>query len=170
MLLFRRLAVSVTLVALLLPGLVCAQDEPGPRPGTPLPFFSFKNASTGLPYTSNRLEKGRPVVVMFFEPSCEHCQQQAEWIAASAERFVKMGVQFVYVSTEGPEDMLAFGRSFFEGSGLEPVFLQDENYLFDGLFTYSPVPSMYLYNTEHQLVTSHKGEEVPAADIAQALR
>ena len=57
-------------------------------------FYDLK----GEPFTTQKLEKGKPVIALFFGPYCEHCEKQAQWIQ-EAEFRVK-DIQFLWVTTE----------------------------------------------------------------------
>ncbi|MEM6262804.1 MAG: redoxin domain-containing protein [Bacteroidota bacterium] len=124
-----------------------------------LPQFEFFTLD-GKSFTHSNLQAGLPTVVMFFDPYCDHCAKQADWIQAKADEFA--GIQLVFVTTE-PEASATqeFQEKHFGGTSLKHLhFLQDKNFYFDTYFGYSEVPSMYLYDKNGERIKDlHKEVE-----------
>ena len=151
---YKRLFLSVVLSVFAL-GLVSAQS---------LPDFAFYDLQGNL-FTKANIKKKAPVVVIFFDPYCDHCQTQAGWINAAGEKFKAKNAQVVWVSTESEENIAKFRNTTFTKSALKDVyFLRDKKYWFDGYFGYSEAPSIYVYNAEGKLVKSLK-KETPAETL-----
>lgn len=129
-----------------------------------LPQFSFTDLEGKL-FTTQNLTKGIQTVAIFFDPYCDHCAQQAEWIAASADQF--KNVNLVWVTTELQEPTAEFAQTHFAEIDLPNLhFLLDTEFMFDGYFGYSEAPSMYLYNVAGKRIKSLH-EETPVATLLQ---
>jgi peroxiredoxin len=133
------------------------------RAQSPLPEFSFESMD-GKAFTLENLDQTRSVLLMRFDPYCDHCDQQAEWIAEAADQFEN--IQLVFVSyLDEQEAIEAFRERHFGESGLtELYFLRDPNYQFEEFFGYTDDSlNIYLYQPGKKKL-KYFGEE-QAADI-----
>ena len=132
-----------------------------------LPAFSF-NDLDGRAFTKADLREDLPTIVFFFDPYCDHCQQQAKWIKEAGDQF--KDIQMVWVTTESEtKASQEFSLEYFGGGKWEHVyFLIDSNFLFDGFFGYSEVPSIYIYNASGQRLKSFS-KETPAEILLRFL-
>jgi len=115
-----------------------------------LPGFSFYSLD-GKAFTASNLDLTRPVFVMMFDPYCDHCQSQAETIAASAAEFKAKGVQFVWVTLEPDAEAIEnFKTKYFGETGLTDLyFLQDNDIRFEEYFGYTDDSvNIYCYRTD----------------------
>jgi thiol-disulfide isomerase/thioredoxin len=131
------------------------------------PEFSFMDLNDKS-FTSKNLKTKLPVIAIFFDPYCSHCEQQAQWIREAESEF--QDVQLLFVSTEEKEAIAVFKEKYFNGTTLKHVyFLKDTEYQFDGYFGYSEVPSMYIYNQKWLKVAEfHK--ETEAEKMIESLK
>ena len=133
------------------------------RAQSPLPNFAFESLE-GEAYTLENLDQTRSVLLMRFDPYCDHCDQQAEWIAEAADQFEN--IQLVFVSyLDEVEAIEAFRDRHFKESGLaELYFLRDPNYQFEEFFGYTDDSlNIYLYQPGKKKL-KYFGEE-QAADV-----
>jgi peroxiredoxin len=140
--------------------LVVAQD---------LPKFSFYDANKKA-FTQANLKVGQPVVVVYFDPDCDHCNKQAQLIQAEVSKFAN--AQMVWVAFPAAiEAITAFGKKYFPTQfGKNFFFLRDNDYTFDRSFGYSEAPSIYVYNKSRKQVKSYSKKEVAAAELAALLK
>ena len=133
-----------------------------------MPAFAFTDLE-GNSFTHTNLEPGLATIVMFFDPYCDHCEQQAKWINEDAEDFEN--IQLLFVTTE-PEVAATqeFVSKVFSNTPLEYVhFLLDTDYMFDAYFEgYYEVPSVLIYTNEGKL-SKILNKETPAADLLKHL-
>ena len=131
-----------------------------------LPAFSFKDLKEQK-FTREQVKTGIPTIVIFFDPYCDHCAQQADWIAGSADAFKQ--INLVWVTTEMKDATEEFVATHFSGAKLPyQHFLLDTEFMFDGYFGYSEVPSIYLYNAAGKRVKS-LDKETPADALLKYL-
>ena len=145
-----RVIALFALLALSLQGLAQTQGA------SQLPVFSFKQVDTGTLITQKSLKPGLHTIVIFFDPGCDHCQLQAEWIASAINRFPN--TQFLWVSTSSPKDIIAFRDKIFKGTTTPMFWVQDSEYKIDDYFGYTTVPSIYVYNTQGSLRVTYRNE------------
>jgi peroxiredoxin len=142
-----------------------AQAGRQPRPER-LPAFSF-TALDGRALTNAQLQTGIPTVVLFFDPDCDHCQRQAEWICASESLFGR--AQFLWVSTADVSAIRAFGPKYLATSKLKHHFARDAKYQFDAWFGYSVSPTILAFDATGKLRQAWSNETAADA-IAAALK
>lgn len=99
----------------------------------------------------------KPLVVVFFNPECEHCQYEALEIAQHAEAF--SGSQIVLITDD---DSLARIRIFCETYHLWEVdnieILLDTDKQIKRVFGRMIFPSVYIYNIKRNLRKKFLGE------------
>jgi cytochrome oxidase Cu insertion factor (SCO1/SenC/PrrC family) len=134
-----------------------------------LPKFAFYETGNKA-FTNARLKAGVPVVVVYFDPDCDHCNKQAQMIKAEVSKF--NNVQMVWVAFPADlEAINAFGKKYFPAQfGKSFFFLRDNDYTFDKAFGYSEAPSIYIYNKTGKLVKSYAKKEVSPTEILNALK
>jgi thiol-disulfide isomerase/thioredoxin len=98
----------------------------------------------------------RKTVLVYFNSTCEHCQYEAAEISKHIKEFKNINLLFV------SEQNLAEIRAFAETYGLDKQdnikFLKAPNNGFYKLFGSSPIPSIFIYSADKQLVKNYKGE------------
>ncbi len=131
-----------------------------------LPKFSFFDLE-GKTFTSANLKTGVPTIVFFYDPYCEHCNLQADWINNSYIR-VK-GMNLVWVSTEEAGPIQEFKKNHFSTNTWDKLyFLRDSGFKFDNYFGYTEAPGIYLYDKNGVLVKDFR-KETPTSDLLRPL-
>jgi len=105
-----------------------------------------------------------PVIIIFFNSGCEHCQNEAGAIQQNLSAFAETNLWFV--SDEAEEKIAAFSREF-QLDAKENVWwlkMQPE----DVYKTFGPimVPHIWIYSKDGQLVKEFKGETKVEAILA----
>ncbi len=109
------------------------------------PSFYFTDLD-GQAFTPANLDLEKPTMIMLFDPYCDHCDHQAEWIAGAAEQFKE--VQFVFVTIESEKKpILDFKERHFSEVDIPHMhFLQDLNFKFEDYFGYTDdAVNIYLF-------------------------
>ena len=132
-----------------------------------LPQFTFEDLQ-GKTFGSSNITEGIPTIVIFFDPYCDHCAQEAKWIRQMENSF--KNINLVWVSTEAAAAIAKFKEDHFDGSILTKIyFLRDSKFRFDGYFGYSVAPTVHVYNKAGNYVKSFDKETLPA-DLLQATK
>lgn len=127
--------------------------------GQNIPAFSFTGLQ-GEKITPEIVEKNKPLLIFFFDPYCDHCHHQAEWIVERKAEFE--AVQMIWVTTNDTEENEVFEKTFFAGWANVTVCM-DPDYLFDSWFGFSDIPSIQCYDKNGNYITTFQAEQ--AADI-----
>ncbi|MCS7074301.1 MAG: redoxin domain-containing protein [Bacteroidia bacterium] len=128
-----------------------AQNQPNPKT---FPEFSFVK-TTGEVITKKNIPTGKPVIVFFFDPDCDHCQKQASWIKTILPKFSH--TTLFWVSTAEMQAIQAFQKEYFP-SATNAIFAKDTKYQFDNYFGYSVAPSIYVFDSKGNFVKGFKNE------------
>jgi thiol-disulfide isomerase/thioredoxin len=158
----------LTLASLILalPAQLQAQD--GDQPPQALPQFAFQSLG-GSTINPAYLSSDQASVIMLFDPTCDHCQKTVEGLAANADQLGEIQFLFVAFGTSQQADIKDFQAQYLEGSGLDHYLAWDQDYMFESYFGSSPIPSLYLYDSNNNFVKAYKGEEPTARDILAQL-
>lgn len=144
--------------AILTPQLLVAQGN------VQLPTFSFVTPG-GEEIASSYFENDRPLIVIYFEPTCIHCELQAEWLANRINDFNH--IDLLFVAWEPTNEIPDFRDRFFPQ--VENVyFAMDGDQEFDQLFGFSQIPTIYVYDDSNQLKKKFK-KETKAERLLKAL-
>ena len=126
--------------------------------GTELPQFAFE-LPDGSTLTPSVLKK-QPVIVFYFDPDCDHCNEQAKLVSENAEKFT--GVTMVWVSWALTiEDNVKFYKKYFMEMPDKVFVARDTQFSIDKLFGYSEVPSVYVYDKDWKRTASFEAETDP---------
>lgn len=148
-----------------------AQDHPKGNTkegiGEALAPFDFEGTD-GSRVTPAQLTEGKPVIVFYFDPFCDHCQKEAGWINDNAAMF--KDITLLWVAYAEIKDIKGFREKYLPDVKSKIVFANDDQYQFDNYFGYSTVPSIYVYNSKHLRTASFKSETMPATLLRFAIQ
>jgi len=120
----------------------------GTAPPSPtLPTFTFLTANGGT-LTNADLPANTPVLIVFVDVDCEHCQKAVRHMNDSASLFKK--VPLYMVSIAGQPKLKAFARQY--GPRLKAQWLRDPDARNMGRFRPVRYPAMFLYSPEKRLL------------------
>lgn len=127
-----------------------------------LPTFSFFDLD-GNVFTSQQLKYDKYLMVVYFDPDCDHCNEQAQRIKNSITKF--KGVTMVWLSFGDVGLMREFKEKYFPANK-QAIFLHDPKMkLFDAFPDAVETPTIYIYNKNKTQIA--KLGECPAKDIYQ---
>ena len=117
-----------------------------------LPVLNIRQTD-GL--TLSLREASGKIVVIFFNPSCDHCEREAEQIKNRKQLFTNHKVYFV--STETAESLVAFSKKY-DLTDSNFVFAQaDAASVFESVGNLPSVPAIFIYDNK-RLVKRFDGE------------
>lgn len=103
------------------------------------------------------------VMLIFFNPSCDHCEREAEQIKNRKQLFANHTLYFV--STESVESLTAFANKY-ELTDKNFVFAQaDAASVFESVGNLPSVPAIFIYK-DHRLIKRFDGET--SLDVIQS--
>ncbi len=121
-----------------------------------LPDFTFYHLADSTAFTNKALESSKGTVLVLFNSSCEHCQYEATQIKANYQKFA--AIQLLMVSTQPIAEIKAFAKEYqLEGIPSIRLLKADPSHFYQTFGSLS-VPSIFIYDTDQQLVKTFKGE------------
>ena len=131
-----------------------------------LPDFNLVSLDS-VPFTQTVLASGRKIIVMLFNPECEHCQNQLQLLLSIPE--VADSANLILTATE----TLGKIKVFYDKFHLEKypwVYIgKDYKYFFGGFYQPKTIPVLAFYNIKKQLVYFNQGN-VKKKEITVALK
>jgi peroxiredoxin len=121
-----------------------------------MPPFTFNNTATGKGFTNSNLLSNMPVLIIYFHPECEFCQEQATAISKQIDSFNNF--QLLFVSHADSSAIKLFSEEYGLSGYQNIVFLEDKDLMFDHIFGKTVAPSSFIYNKHGKLVKQFKGE------------
>lgn len=136
----------------------CQQDStalpPYKRFPTVPPFKLLKVDSSSY-FTKNDLKKNKPVLIILFNPDCDHCKHEIEEIIKNIEQL--KNVQIV-MATNMSFDIM---KSFYEKYDLEKfeniTVGRDFQYLLPSFYQIRFMPYLAMYDKKRNLLNSFEG-------------
>ncbi len=142
--------------------ILAAQPKPGENTnkdiGKLMTDFRFTDIK-GEAFSPRNLPLGKPVIVLYFDPDCDHCQLESKWIVEQKELF--KDISLLFVSWAEMEALQAFPEKHLQGITSNVFITKDDQYKIDDYFGYSEVLSIYVYNSKWIRTASFKGETKP---------
>ena len=118
------------------------------------PFKLLKIDSTSY-FTKNDLKKNKAVLIILFNPDCDHCKHEIEEIIKDVDEF--KNIQIV-MATMMPFDLM---KSFYEKYGLDKfdnvIVGRDFQYLLPSFFQIRFMPYLAMYDKKGNLLTTFEG-------------
>jgi cytochrome oxidase Cu insertion factor (SCO1/SenC/PrrC family) len=138
------------------------------NPPATLPPFVFHQLDGKL-FTDGHLKQGKPTIVFFFSPDCDHCNAQTKLFK---ENIAKLkGSQIVFVTWEENHQMIKdFHKKYLDGV-TDPVvtFTQDKDYKIDAFFGESTPPTIFVYDSKRKFAKVFR-EEAPMDALVPLLK
>lgn len=105
---------------------------------------------------SNKLLLGKATILIYFDPACEHCQQEARAFHRNVSLLKQ--AQIVWLSSEPLKKLQRFAKEF----GLESLPTVTVAHIpkeaVYHTFGFTTVPTLLIYSAEGKLVKQYKGE------------
>lgn len=126
-----------------------------------IPSFSIIVAPDSSVFTREQLQKDQPVVLMFFNPDCDHCQQEVKELLAHKNELTAL--QIVMVSAL-PYKLI---KTFYDDHSIQSMpnvtMGQDANFALGSLYKPARYPSLYIYDATGSLAKVFAGNAGVAA-------
>ena len=149
-----------------------AQDSTKPAPLTYKTYTSFP-AYPLLALDSSRFNsvsvsnKKEPVVIIYFSPTCSHCQHQAEEITGHMNDF--QHVQFLMVSSYSMQEIKQFSDTYGLAHFPNITIGNDPSFGMGQFFALKSLPGIFVYNKKGKF-QKHFETNVLADSLAASLK
>lgn len=111
--------------------------------------------------------KKAPVVIMYFSPTCGHCQHQAEEITSHMKTF--KDVQFLMVSSYSIPELRQFVKDYGIARFGNIAVASDPTFSMGQFFDLKSLPGIFVYNRQGQY-QAHFDTNVAADLLAKAIK
>ncbi len=106
-------------------------------------------------YTKADLPEKKKIMLVLFNPQCEHCQQEAENLAKNLDKFKK--IHIVMATTAPLFEMKGFAKKYQLDGKDNIVFAQDTNYFLLSFFNLHNLPFHAFYGKKRELISVAEG-------------
>lgn len=142
-------------LALLFFSVSFAQSENPPyKQNKKLPDFEIETVNKGL-FSTAKIKKNSPVLIMFFSPSCDHCIHQFEAMQKKMADF--KNYQIVMATYQPMEELAEFNKKYQLQKYPNITTGRDINYFFPPFYEISNFPYLAFYDKQQKLITTHEG-------------
>lgn len=101
-----------------------------------------------------RLEKNKPLLLMFFSPDCDHCQHETEELIKNISKF--KGIQIVMATTQPFGDMKQFETKYkLKENGI--TVGRDIAYTMPPYYEMKNLPYLAFYDKNKKLISTFEG-------------
>ena len=129
-----------------------------------LPAFKIIAIDSCSYVNTASIPEGRASIFVYFDPDCEHCQQETKILLAHVNQLPRTNLYFV---TNGDDGELKKFNKFYGFDTLKNVRIgKDFEYSFYRTYLPPGVPFMAIYNDKRKLVKIYNGETNINAIIA----
>lgn len=119
-----------------------------------IPKFNFKTLN-GKAFSNTDL-KEQASIFIYFNPTCEHCQYEAQELEKQKEKF--KNTQVLMFSTEKMDLLKDFAQEYKLDKIQNFKILRADYKALDQSFSVSTVPTILIYNKKQKLVKKFVGE------------
>lgn len=136
-------------------------------PAQVIPDFTFARFN-GQPFSRKDLTLKKKIVIIFFDVSCDHCQNEFKALSPRFDEF--KNAEFYLVSMDNVPSIHAFMKKFapkMQGRA-NITLLRDVNRQFIVRFRPVQFPATYIYDSNKRLI-KYFGQNSKVADIINAV-
>ena len=136
-------------------------------PAQIIPDFTF-NRFNGQPFSRKDLTINKKIVIVFFDVSCDHCQNELKAMSTRFDDFKK--TEFYLVSMDNVASIQTFMKKYapkMQGK-VSVTLLRDVSRQFIVRFRPIQFPATYVYDSKKRLV-KYFGQNSKVADIITAV-
>lgn len=161
-----RLIFKILTIALILSGLIL-ESYAQSGPAQVIPDFTFSRFN-GQSFSRKDLAKNKKIVIVFFDVTCDHCQNELKAISEKIDNFKK--AEFYLVSMDNVVSIQSFMKKFASkmNGKVNVTLLRDPNRQFIPRFRPIQFPAAYVYDSNLRLV-KYFGQNSKVTDIISAV-
>jgi thiol-disulfide isomerase/thioredoxin len=145
----------LALVTILTVQTTFAQDDAAPyKQNKNLPSFKLETPTSGI-FSSEKIKKNHPVIIMFFSPGCDHCIHQFEDMTkrmADLKNF-----QIIMPTYQPVEELAAFNKKYNLQKYPNIVTGRDADYFFPPFYEIANFPHFAFYDKGGKLISTFEG-------------
>lgn len=136
-------------------GSAFSQNENPPyKQNKNIPAFKIETVNKGI-FTSSKLKKNVPLIIMFFSPGCDHCVHQFEDMQKRMKDL--KNYQIVMPTWQPLEELAEFNRKYKVSQYTNVITGRDTEYFFPPFYQIANFPHFAFYDKNGKLVGTHEG-------------
>lgn len=121
-----------------------------------LPVFDMLLVDSTTMFSTKSIPKGHPSLLVYFDPYCEHCQEETKMVIAKMDSL--KNVRIYFVSDRPLFEIKQFYQHFKLQTYQNITVGRDTSYAFIRLFKPGTTPYTAIYDNDHQLIGLSKGQ------------
>lgn len=126
-----------------------------------IPSFNIYTLPDSTSFSNKNLKKDKPLIIIFFNPDCEHCQKETKELLAYKNEL--KNIQILMVSPSSYDLVKQFYQEYTLSTMPNIKMGQDANYNLGRLFNLRTFPSIFIYDNKGKLAKAFIGNAgVPA--------
>lgn len=118
-------------------------------------------------YTKAELPKNKPVLLIVFNPGCDHCQHETEAIVQNIDKF--KNVHIVMASFVPLTEISKFREKYKLGNYKNIVLGQDTHYFLLSFYQGHSLPYLAFYNKKKGLISTFEGS-MPIEKVLEEIK
>jgi thioredoxin-related protein len=119
-----------------------------------VPAFELLTADS-IHYTKKNIPNDRAVLIILFNPNCDHCQHETEEILKNIDKFKK--IQIVMATGANFADLKNFHRDYNLGNYPGITAGIELKYILASFFDIRTLPYLAMYDKKGKLLGVHEG-------------
>lgn len=132
-----------------------AQDTPAVKgftykDYTLLPVFQLRKPDSSMFRTTSVPEKNKQLVVVYFSPTCSHCQHQTQEITSNMKQL--KDVKFLFVSSYSLEEIRGYVKEYAIDRFSNITIGQDPDFKMGRFYALTSMPGIFVYDKKGRLV------------------
>jgi peroxiredoxin len=120
-----------------------------------IPEFSYRYINGGR-FSNQNLKINTPAIFIYFNSECEYCNEEAQMIKESIDKFIPY--QLIFVSFEQTDKIKYFAKKHNLLNYDNIHFVCDTKVTFAATFDVQSLPCLVLYDKYQQLIEKIKGQ------------
>lgn len=106
-------------------------------------------------FTKESITKKTPVMLMLFNPQCDHCQHETEDLVKNIEKF--KDIQIVMATSMPFDSMMNFREKYQLAKYANITVAQDTHFFLPSFFMIKNLPFHAFYDKKKDLITAFEG-------------
>lgn len=128
-----------------------------------IPAFNIRKVPDSSSFTNNMLQKGKPTILIFFDPDCDHCQEATKNFTKKIDRF--KDVQILMVTIMQFDRTKKFYKDYKIAHFPNIILTRDTVFDLPKFYQVSSIPDVYVYDKNGKLMGHYK-KDIPVDEIA----
>jgi thioredoxin-related protein len=129
-----------------------------------LPSFNLLLMDSVTVFNTSQIPEGKPIVLMYFSPDCEHCQVETEEILNHMSAL--KNVRFYYITYDPIDRLKVFNHHYRLEKYSNILLSRDYTFSLSKYFKISATPYLAIFNKNKQLSAVFSG----GAEVSEIIK